>query len=49
MGALKGGKTSIREDSTFFSRAHGIYYRIQTVLVTKQRVIKQINKLAALK
>lgn len=49
MGALQGGKTSVRDDSTFFSRAHGIYYRIQTVLVTKQRIIKQFNKLAALK
>lgn len=49
MGALKGDKTSVRDDSTFFSRAHGIYYRIQTVLVTKQRVIKHFNKLAALK
>lgn len=49
MGTLNGGKTSVREDCTFFPRAHRIYYRIQSVSVTKQGVIKKIKRLTALK
>lgn len=45
MGTLNGGKTSVREDCTFFPRAHGIYYRIQSVSVTKQGVIKKLKGL----